>query len=93
VIRLNPDNSGSYNLRGNAYYYGKGDYDSAIADYTDAIRIDPNYAIAYNVRGNAYYSKRDYNRAIADYEAALRIEPNDAVIRQNLENARRARGW
>src|SRR5262245_9696289 len=47
-------------------YNRKGDYDRAIADWTEAIRLDPKYAIAYNGRAVAYNRKGDYNRAIAD---------------------------
>ena len=35
----------AYNNRGNAYF-AKKDYDHAIADYTEAIRLDPKYALA-----------------------------------------------
>jgi tetratricopeptide (TPR) repeat protein len=91
AIRLDPDSVIYYN-RGKAYY-DKKDYDRAIADFTQAIRLDPNFVNAYWWRGGAYhYGKRDYDRAIADYEAALRIEPNNDNIKQNLEEARKARG-
>jgi tetratricopeptide (TPR) repeat protein len=92
AIRIDPNFASAYNNRGTAYS-NKGDYDRAIADYTQAIRIDPNDASAYNSRGAVYYvTKKDYNRAIVDFEAALRIEPNNALYKQNLENARQARG-
>src|SRR5229473_2079324 len=45
-----------FNNRGNAHY-GKGEYDRAVADYSEAIRLDPKYAAAYNARGNAFFSK------------------------------------
>jgi tetratricopeptide (TPR) repeat protein len=35
----------TYNGRGIAYYR-KGEYDRAIADFTEALRIDPNYTQA-----------------------------------------------
>ena len=73
-------------------YSAKGDYDQAIADYNQAIRLNPNYGMAYYNRGSAYADKRDYDRAIADFEVALRINPNDANARTNLEAARRERG-
>jgi tetratricopeptide (TPR) repeat protein len=92
AIRLDPNYASAYNNRGIAYG-GKGDNDRAIADYTQAIRLDPNYASAYIGRGNRYYAKKDYNRAIADYEAALRINPNNTLARDNLQLARRARGY
>ena len=56
-------------------YASKGDYDRAIVDYTEAIRLDPKYADAYGNRGNAYRDKRDLDRALADYNEALRIRP------------------
>ena len=59
-------------------YADKKDYDRAIADYDQAIRLDPNYAHAFNNRGVAYESKKDYDRAIADYDQAIRIDPNYA---------------
>jgi tetratricopeptide (TPR) repeat protein len=56
-------------------YYRKNDYDRAIADYTEAIRIDPKYAIAYDNRGNVFHRKGDYDRAIRDYDEAIRLAP------------------
>ena len=92
AIILDPNNADRYNDRGNAYLKYK-NFDLAILDYTQAIKLDPNSVGEYNERGNAYYAKKDYDRAIADYEAALRINPDLAVVRENLNDARRARGW
>src|ERR1700746_2824523 len=39
--------------RGNGYVL-KGEYDRAIADYTEAIKLDPNFAAAYNGRAGGY---------------------------------------
>ena len=69
--------AGTFYNRGNAYGR-KGDYDRAIQDYDQAIRLNPNYANAFNNRGNAYRNKQDYDRALADYEAAARIDPKVA---------------
>ena len=54
---------------------GKGDYDKAIADCSEAIRLDPKYAVAYNQRGWAYEKKHNHDRAIADYTAAILLNP------------------
>jgi len=56
-----------------------GDYDKAIADYTQAIRINPNNYVTYDDRGTAYYYKKDYDKAIADYTQVIRISPNFAI--------------
>ena len=56
-------------------YAKKGDYDKAIADYTEAIRLDPKNAEAYCNRGHAYEEKGDYDKAIADCTEAIRLDP------------------
>jgi tetratricopeptide (TPR) repeat protein len=56
-----------------------GSYDTAIEDFTEAIRLDPNYADAYAFRGEAYFLKKDYDRAITDFTQAIRIDPNHAI--------------
>jgi tetratricopeptide (TPR) repeat protein len=42
--------------RGTAYR-DKREYDRAIQDLNEAIRLDPNLALAYDNRGNAYSRK------------------------------------
>jgi Tfp pilus assembly protein PilF len=65
--------------RGEKFYYN-GDYETAIADYTEAIRIDPNFRDAYYKRGYVYRNKNDNDRAIADFTQVLRIEPNNDTL-------------
>jgi tetratricopeptide (TPR) repeat protein len=71
-----------YNTSG-LEYHNKKDYDRAIADYTQAIRLDPNDAAAYINRGSAYNDKGDYDRAITDLNQAIRLDPNDATAYNN----------
>ena len=54
-------------------------YQGAIADYTQAIRLKPNDAFAYAVRGRAKEQLGQYFAAIADFDMAIRLKPNDAV--------------
>jgi len=63
--------------RGNGYHE-KGDYDRAILDYDQAIRLNPSHANAFSNRGVAYARKGDYDRAIQDYDEAIRLNPNHA---------------
>ena len=53
-------------LAGVQAYCSKGDYDRAIADYTEAIRLKPHHAIAYCGRGAVYGNTGEYAKAIAD---------------------------
>ena len=56
--------------------YEKGDYQAAIAAYSQAIVLNPNYVEAYNRRGNARRGLGDNKGALADYNEAVRINPN-----------------
>jgi tetratricopeptide (TPR) repeat protein len=66
-----------YIHRGDTYRDAK-DYDKAISDYNEAIRLNPNDASAYYNRALAYYYKNDYDKAISDYSEAIRLNPNSA---------------
>ena len=76
----------AYNNRGKAYNH-KGDYDRAIADFDEAIRLDPKYVFAYNNRGNAYRYRDDYDGAIVDYDEAIRLDPKYETGYNNRGNA------
>ena len=62
------------NNRGDAYAR-KEDYDRAIQDFNQAIRLVPNYVRAYYNRGNVHQRKGDFDSAIADYGQAIRLDP------------------
>src|SRR5438552_956098 len=55
-----------------------GEYDKAIADYDEVIRLDPKDVFAYIYRGCAYERQGDYDKAIADYDEAIRLDPKGA---------------
>jgi len=59
-------------------YFEKGDYDSAITDTSESIKLNPNDAMAYGTRGAAYKGKKDFDNAVADFDEAIRLDPNNA---------------
>ena len=63
-------------LKKGTEYTKTGEYQSAIDDLTECLRIDTNYALAYNMRGFAYRNLGNYEEAIADYTRAIRIDPD-----------------
>ena len=79
LIDANADNPKvlaiAHNNRGNAYIR-KGEYEQAIKDYDEAIKLMPNFAKALNNRGVAYQKRADYDRAMQDFDAAINIDPN-----------------
>ena len=77
-----PRNHNNYQDRG-ITYLEKGDYDLAIAEYNETIRLNPDNAVAHNNRGLAYDNKGDYDRAIAEYSEAIRLKPDLALAYNN----------
>ena len=56
----------------------KKDYDRAIADYSEAIRINPSNAGAYNDRAWAYFKAGKAAQGLPDAERSLQLRPIDA---------------
>jgi tetratricopeptide (TPR) repeat protein len=56
-------------------YLKKNDYDRAVEDFNQAIRLDPDNAWALANRGNAYFNKHDSDRAMQDYDQSLKLNP------------------
>jgi len=55
---------------------GKGQYDEAIRDFNEAIRLNPNVAVYYSNRGYSYLEKGQHDEAIRDCTEAIRLNPN-----------------
>ena len=70
----------------------KGQWDRAIADYDEAIRLKPDFVFAFHNRGNAYYYKGQLDRAIADFSEAIRLKPGLAEAFGNRGNVYRKKG-
>ena len=81
AIELDPNFADAYNHRG-VPYRDKGDYDLAIGDFTQAIKLKDDAEFYYN-RGLAHYKKSDqalttvdFTKAIADFTEAIDNKPN-----------------
>jgi lipoprotein NlpI len=73
-------------------FRAKRDYDRAIADFDQAIRLDPKMSDAFRERGAAYMDEQDCDRAFADMNKAIELNPRDGAAFSNRSRCWRARG-
>jgi tetratricopeptide (TPR) repeat protein len=79
------------------FEYNKKDYERAIKDYDEAIRLDPKFtvaegggvhvglkALAFRNRGLVWRAKQEYDKAIKDFDEAFRLDPHTARAFNNL---------
>jgi len=62
--------------RGTAYVTKK-EYDLALADFNESLRLNPKEARAFVARGGIYLYRAEYKRAIADFDEALKLSPKE----------------
>ena len=73
-------------------YSTKADYDRAIADSDQALKLDPNNDTAYNNRAFALIRQGDYDRAIGDLDRAIKLNPASSRAYKNRGDAYRGKG-
>lgn len=73
-----PGHASYYANRGDKYL-NSGNYDLAIAEYTQAIELEPNSRALYYSRGLAYHQEGDFENAIDDFSFVLTF-PSNVVI-------------
>ncbi len=82
IIKSSDKSYLAYNNRGRIYERRK-EWDLAMADYKQAIRINPNYAKTHKNIGMIYERKGDIPSAIAAYSKAIEVKPNYSAAYNN----------
>ena len=70
-------------------YFAQEQYDLAIRQYKEAIKLKPDYVSALNNLGHAYEKKKLNAQALEMYEATLKLAPNNPVAKRRAESLRR----
>jgi tetratricopeptide (TPR) repeat protein len=97
------ERAAEFNASGDMYYRSK-DYDRAITEYKQAIRLDPSntrysenvqaaekdWAAEYSTIALAHVNKKEYEQALAPYTQAVRLDPSNTAYRDNLAAAQKA---
>ena len=77
----------TFNNRGIAWQ-DKQDYDKALADYEEAIRLDPNYRTPRSNRRIVWEKKGDWDKVIAELNEIITADPKNPTLIMN-----RAAAW
>ncbi len=75
----------NYDLRGIGYT-AHDQFDKAVADFTESLKLKPEVPGVLNNRGRALYLKGDYAAATQDFDAAIRVNPLHFVAMLNRAN-------
>lgn len=94
MSRNNPKTAKEHTARAMLYLV-KRDFDSAIHDYDEAIRLDPQLAEARKNRGHAWFRKGELSKALIDFNEAIRLDPSDQITIHARDFVQMAleRGW
>jgi tetratricopeptide (TPR) repeat protein len=87
IISYKPDFAEAWNKRGDAYSH-LGDYDHALADYQQTIRLNPYHFGAMQSCGEIWLERSDARRSAEYFRQALDLNPNlyeVAIILRALE--------
>lgn len=83
---IEPENKALiYNALGFAYF-SQEQYDIAIRNYKEAIKLYPQYAIALNNLGNVYEKKQLVTQALESYQQTLEWEPNNKIAKKRVQS-------
>lgn len=86
---VEPENKAlTYNALGYAYF-AQEQYDLAIKNYKDALKLYPEYVVALNNLGNVYEKKQLIVQAVETYEKALKYEPDNQIAKRRAESLRK----
>lgn len=96
LIRSDRENTWAWYNRAHAWW-DLGEFDNALKDFDECIRLSPDDEVAYSSRGMTWMAKKEYDRAIKDFTEAIRLKPdipfpycyrgNCFQIKRNLDKA------
>ncbi len=70
-------------------YFAQEQYDIAIREYKEALKLNPQYVIALNNLGHAYERKKQTAKALETYEQVLKYEPDNTTAKRRAESLRK----
>jgi tetratricopeptide (TPR) repeat protein len=87
-----PHKSATELIASGKIHLAKQEYDEAIDDFSDAIRLDPAHAPAFAARAEAWARKHYRDRELTDITAAVNLEPANTAYRLARAQSHSAQG-
>ena len=85
ALKDNPEDANAYYLLGNIYY-DKRQYQPAIENWEQAMRLNPEFPTVWRNLALAYFNKRqDSKKAVEYMEKAFRLDPSDSRVLMELD--------
>jgi tetratricopeptide (TPR) repeat protein len=77
AIELRPEQKNIKYIYANRAWvqYARGNYNDAIADFSESIKRDPEFDSAYFGRATVWQRMKDYQRALSDAKEAAKLKP------------------
>jgi len=76
LLKSGRSNIVAYALRGVSWQALR-EYDNAIKDFSQAIKLEPDNSSFFTLRGEAHYMKHLYDAALSDLTEAIRLDPTN----------------
>eukprot|EP00446_Apocalathium_sp_SHHI-4_P060273 CAMPEP_0177427216 /NCGR_PEP_ID=MMETSP0368-20130122/73945_1 /TAXON_ID=447022 ORGANISM="Scrippsiella hangoei-like, Strain SHHI-4" /NCGR_SAMPLE_ID=MMETSP0368 /ASSEMBLY_ACC=CAM_ASM_000363 /LENGTH=570 /DNA_ID=CAMNT_0018897609 /DNA_START=10 /DNA_END=1723 /DNA_ORIENTATION=- len=70
-----------------ACYASLAEYDKALEDGSECVKLKPDWAKGYTRKGLAEYFLRKYDDAVDTYKAGLKLAPEDPTLKEGLQKA------
>ena len=87
--KTEPENKALINNALGYAYFAQEQYDIAIRQYKEALKLYPEYVVAWNNLGNAYERKQLVTQALEAYEKALEYEPDNDTAKRRAQSLRK----
>lgn len=68
-------------------YINLKDYDSAVNDCNEALRLDPGYTKAQKMRAKAHGASGNWEKALQDYKSVAEVNPGEKGIHEEIRRA------
>ncbi|HOY31750.1 MAG TPA: tetratricopeptide repeat protein [Bacteroidales bacterium] len=83
VIKKYPDSYIAYDYRGNVKKKKLKDFDGALQDYNNCLRLNPFFVQGLIDRGDVYNEFGEYNAALADLNQAIKLDSSVSIAFNN----------